>query len=115
MSVRDTRMLTRALEQRWPIKPEYREAIIKRLLRVIADPQSSPREVASASKALLAAEKQNQEDEHKLIDVSIQHEHNRLDAIASELGIEQDFIEAVARKAGANFSGDPTCETKPTD
>ena len=28
-------------EQRWPIKPEYREAMVKRLVRIIADPGSS--------------------------------------------------------------------------
>lgn len=53
-------MMERALKERWPIKPEYRDAIIKRLMRIIADPESKPREVASASRALLAAEQQNQ-------------------------------------------------------
>ena len=63
MGIRDTRMMAKALTQRWPIKPEYREAIIRRLVQVVANPQSSAREVTSASKALLAAELQNNEEE----------------------------------------------------
>lgn len=57
-------MIAKALEQRWPIRPEYREALIKRLMRIIADPTSSPREVTAASKALLAADTQNTEAEN---------------------------------------------------
>ena len=50
-------------ETRWPIKPEYREAMVKRLVRIIADPSSTTKEVTDASRALLAAERQNQADE----------------------------------------------------
>lgn len=55
-------------EQRWPIKPEYREAMVKRLVRIIADPGSSTKEVTDASRALLAAERQNQSDETEIAD-----------------------------------------------
>ena len=108
MSVRDTRLMARAVIQRWPIKPEYREAVIKRLIRVIADPNSSPREVTAASKAIMAAETQNQSDEHKIIDVRIQTEHDRLDAIASDLGIETDIVEAITSKASGSTAGNET-------
>ena len=50
-------------EKRYPIKPEFRAAMITRLVRIIADPNSSTREVVDASKALIAAEKQNRIDE----------------------------------------------------
>ena len=63
MGIRDTRMMAKALTQLWPVKPEYREAMIKRLVRIIADPSSSSREVTAASKALLAAESQNKEED----------------------------------------------------
>ena len=56
-------MIARALTQRWEIKPEYRDALIRRLIKIIADPSSSPREVTAASKALIAAEAQNQADD----------------------------------------------------
>jgi len=84
MSVQDTRMMARAIEQRWPINSNARKAVISQLLRIIANPASSPREVTAAAKALLAAESQNQSDEHKLIDVSVATRHDELDAIAAE-------------------------------
>ena len=99
MSLSETRMIARALVQRWPIKQEYREAIVKQLLKVVVDPNSTPREKTSAAKALLAAEGQNQSDEHKVIDVRITTRHDQLDAIASDLGIDIDTIEAAQRKA----------------
>jgi hypothetical protein len=68
-------------------------------MKVIADPASSPREVTAAAKALLAAESQNQSDEHKLIDVSVATRHDELDAIAADLGIEIGAIEAADRAA----------------
>jgi hypothetical protein len=89
--------MARALTQRWPVTPEYRNIIVKQLMKVIADPQSSPREKTSAAKALMAAESQNQADEHKVLDVSISTRNAELDAIAADLGIEVGFIEAVSR------------------
>jgi hypothetical protein len=68
-------------------------------MKVIADPASSPREVTAAAKALLAAEQQNQSDEHKLIDVSVATRHDELDAIAADLGIEIGLVEAADRAA----------------
>ena len=35
----------------------------------------------------MAAEKQNQEDEHKLVDMRIEDRNHTLDAIAADLGI----------------------------
>ena len=45
----------------------------------------------------MAAESQNQADEHKVLDVSISTRNAELDAIAADLGIEIGFIEAVSR------------------
>ena len=83
--IRDLRMIQKAMEQRWPIKQEYREALVKRLIRIIADPASSPREVTAASKALIAADSVNIADDRK-----IQEEHKRkleLIELAHKLGI----------------------------
>ena len=99
MPVSDTRMMAKAVIQRWPISSEYRATIVRRLMRVFADPASSPREVTAAAKALLAAEQQNQSDEHKLIDVSVATRHDELDAIAADLGIEIGLVEAADRAA----------------
>lgn len=94
--------------QRWPINPKMREGIIGALARVLTDPNASHREKTSAAKALLAAEKQNQEDEFKLIDVRIQQRNTELDAIAAELGIEVGVIEDATRKG--NSSGTSTSD-----
>ena len=90
-TIRDTRMMQKALEQRWPISPEYREGVIKRLMRIIADPASSPREVTAASKALMAAEQQNQSDEQH-IDHRLDHERDRILSLLETGGAGADRI-----------------------
>jgi hypothetical protein len=101
-------MMARALTQRWPVSPEYKTIIVSQLMKVIADPQASPREKTSAAKALMAAEAQNQADEHKLVDVSLSTRNDRLDAIAADLGIDQGLIESIARETSGGDSGDAT-------
>lgn len=54
------------LEKRWPIESEQRRSMIDRLAKIIDDPASSTKDVTDASRALLAAERQNQQDEAKL-------------------------------------------------
>lgn len=102
MPIRDTRMMAKALEQRWPINENARKAIISRLLRIVADPQSSPREVTAASKALMAAESQNQKDEHLQLDEFKQ----RILAIAERCGIDRTVL-GIGQKASVRaISGD---------
>ena len=103
--IRDTRMMSRALVQRWELSPDERRKVIDRLLWVL-ETSDKPREITAAAKGLMAAELQNQTDEHKIVDAAIQQEHNRLDAVADELGIEVGVIEAVTRKAGSGDCGD---------
>lgn len=75
-------------EQRWPISPKYREAMITRLVRIIADPSSSTKEVTDASRALLAAERQNQQDEADVQDDFT----TELIRLASNFGIDVQAI-----------------------
>ena len=91
--------MARALEQRWPMTPDVRKAVIGRLIKVLTDPESKKREIIAASKALMAAEAQNQADEHKVLDVRVATRNDRLDAIAADLGIDPSIIEAAARQA----------------
>jgi histone acetyltransferase (RNA polymerase elongator complex component) len=88
-------MIQKAFVQRWPIPPEYREHLVRRLIQIIANPNSKPREVTAAAKALLAAESQNQADEHKVVDVHVSTRHDRLDAIAIDLGLDVGTLEAI--------------------
>ena len=93
MGIRDTRLMARALTQRWPISSDHRREIVEILLEVAKDVSNSPRERTSAAKALMSAESQNQSDEHKVLDV----EHatardTQLSAIAADLGIDPCLI-----------------------
>ena len=93
-------MIQKAFEQRWPIKPEYREVLVKRLIKVIASPDSTNREATAAAKALIAAESQNQKDEQTTV---LQSDRNRFLEIAQRLGISQR-IERIDRD-GTGSSG----------
>jgi hypothetical protein len=53
----------------------------------------------------MSAEAQNQADEHKAVDVSLRAEHDRLDAIARDLGIEVGLIEAAEGQSSGSDSG----------
>jgi len=108
-------MMARAVEQRWPISVKNRAGIVNALLKILASDKASHREKTSAAKALMAAEKQNQEDEHKVVDVVISERNHRLDAIAADLGIEQDLIEIVSREAIGGDSGDESITAKSAD
>jgi len=92
-------MMARALMQRWPVTPEYRTIIVKQLMKVIADPRSSPREKTSAAKALMSAEQQNQADEHKVVDIANSTAHDRISEIARDLGIDAALIVDATSKA----------------
>jgi DNA polymerase II large subunit len=54
-------LIERALRERWPIPRAIRKPLIERLNEVVQDTDSSPREVVSAAKAILAASKLNLE------------------------------------------------------
>lgn len=73
--IRTTRMLERAVRQRWPIPEEYKAAIIKRQAKIAVDPKSTARESASAAKTVLAADRLNQSDEHEDNKEPQQHLH----------------------------------------
>jgi hypothetical protein len=82
----EIRLTEQAFRQRWEIKPEYKEAIIRRLMAIVASPESSNREVTAASKALMAAERHNQLDEQVSV---VQSDRNRFLEIAERLGIRE--------------------------
>lgn len=58
-SMRETRMIEKAIRQRWPIKDEWRVILLERQAKIASDPGSSPREATSAFKAILAADQIN--------------------------------------------------------
>ena len=104
---RDTRLLERAVTQRWPVQPAFKDAAVKQLVKVIADPESSPREKTSAARALTAMEAQNQADEHKQEDDFA----SRLIAIANGLGIDLSAL-GIVEASPARAIGDDRETTK---
>jgi hypothetical protein len=73
------------MNERWNIKPEYKDALVRRLIAIVADPNSTSREATQASNALMKAESQNQADEHR--NEQVDEERNRFLDIAERLGI----------------------------
>lgn len=94
-SVPMRRIEEQALRERWPMRPEYRDAIVKRLTTIVADREPETpvdadpatraafasakarlrRVAVGAARALIACEGQNQTDEHKRTPDFHQHEH----------------------------------------
>ena len=72
------------------------------MLAIIGDKSSSNREIISAVKALISAEKQNQTDEHT---AALQSDRNRFLEVAQQLGIDADFRLVGQEPAGANHVG----------
>jgi len=66
--IRDTRLVERALRERWPIPKALRGPLIDRLAGIVQDPDTSPREATSAAKAILTASRLNLEVITKAID-----------------------------------------------
>src|SRR5689334_11668128 len=54
-TIRDTRMVERALRQDWPIPPERRPDLIEHIMGLVTDKENCPREQISAFNALLNA------------------------------------------------------------
>lgn len=105
MPIKDTRLIAKALEQRWPVPKDLRASLVRQMMVIIADKSASPRERTSAFKALLAAEKQNQDDEHKVLDATLQHRDAKLSAIARELGIDPSLIVDATNQPDSSSEG----------
>jgi len=99
---KDDRLMARVLQQRWPTQASYRERCILRMMQILEDANSSPREKVMAFKAILAAEAQNQKDEHT---AALQSDRNRFLEVAQQLGIDADFRLVGQEPAGTNHVG----------
>ena len=62
--IRDTRLMAKAIMQRWDLTPEQRKQCLERLTEIVTSKAASPREATQAFRAILEAEKQNQADQH---------------------------------------------------
>ena len=95
MGVRgDLRMLETAVRRRYPVDVEKAAKTVNRNLD---DPD--PRVSLRAAGIAVLMEGQNQRDEHKIVDVRISLEHDRLFGIAAELGVDVSTLQDAARSA----------------
>lgn len=94
LTARDTRMVERALRQRWPIPEGLRERLPAELAKVIESRRASHRNKIAAARALLEADKLNLEQERRdqggdtlnvNVSGSVRHEHHDL----SQLSVEE--------------------------
>lgn len=111
MGIRDTRLIARALRERWPMDDRQRELMMRVLMQIAADQNNSPRERTSAIKALISADRNNIEQE-KLQQAEEHHSEKmqgeQLDRIANaaqRLGLAR-VVDAIAQdRSGIDSSG----------
>ena len=103
--LQEARLLGRAIRERWEVPPDQMRATVERAchLRDYAEKESTQ---IAAVNAIVAMVNQNQRDEHKFVDAQLQREHNRLDVVADELGIDPSLVEAVTREASGSIDSD---------
>lgn len=89
---------------RWEISDGVRRLAVARLAQIIGDPESKPSEVSEAIRVLIAAEKQNQTDEHRR-DLDVNGNRNQFFARALELGIAKTPRELPDRTAETDSPG----------
>jgi hypothetical protein len=88
-SRQDLKLYETGFRQQWSIPDEYRTILIKSMMRIITDPQSSNRDKIAASKVVLAANAQNQTDDI-FVNGPAEPRGNRFLNIAERLGIVVD-------------------------
>jgi hypothetical protein len=60
----DAKLIQRAIRQRWPIPDEAKKVIVERMVGYVADPLLDADRVTAAARVMVAAEGQNQADDH---------------------------------------------------
>jgi hypothetical protein len=96
------RLIARAIEQRWPIPVDVKQAAIKVLTKIMLDKTASNRDRNRAIEALMKLEAQNQTDEHT---TALQSDRNRFLEVAQQLGIDANFRRVGQDAADAGDGG----------
>ena len=104
MGIRDTRMMARALRERWPIDDRQRELMMRVLMQIAADASNSPRERTSAIKALISADRNNIEQEK--IQQAEEHHSEKMQ------GEQLDRIAIAAQRLGLARAGDAIAQDR---
>ena len=89
----DARLILRAMNQRWGISDEIKKDAIATVASILKSTESGDRDRLAAARILIAAEKQNQDDEHKQTDIDRDNAKRcRLVALAARLGISESVV-----------------------
>lgn len=104
LSRSDLKMMTTAINQRWNIKPEWRDAMLQRVMRMIVEPSSSNRDVRQAFKLMLQAEAQNQSDERD--ESAINVEGSSVLEVAAKLGLASTVTAIPEATTGSDTEAD---------
>ena len=98
----EIRLIGRAVKERWPISREQAQELVRDMSLAA---KGGDRCAVSAAKVMVAMMGQNQADEHKAIDVSIQFRNDQLSRIAAELGIDPALIIDAQGQGGGGDAG----------
>mgnify|MGYP003306323735 CR=1 FL=1 len=105
----DARLFEQAIRNRWNIPEQYKEAGIRSMMHILANPESSERAKIAAFRAILAAESQNQSDEHHDDQQdAIDESRNRFLEIAERLGIRKNPERVVDRRTANDPASNDT-------
>ena len=84
----EIRLYERAMRMRWNIPDEYKQAVVRRMVAIVADQTTTNREATAAGRVIISAEAQNQTDEHEIERTeSADESRNRFLEVANRLGI----------------------------
>jgi hypothetical protein len=101
--IRDTRLVERALRERWPIPKALRRPLIERLGKIVQDPKASTREVVAAARAILAASRLNLE---RLGVAAKLWESEEIGALLTALELRVDELEQDQASSGVPLNPD---------
>ena len=105
MGVRqDLRDYAMAARRRWPVSDEMKAKALEAAILVMES--GSPRERIAAASLIATVEKQNQADEHKVVDAKLHTGDFDLAAIAAEIGVDFRVIEDAETARISSDSGD---------
>lgn len=97
---RNERLAARAVSQRWPVKPEWREMLVKGQVMIALDPSQPPRDRTRAFSAVVNADRVNLEIEGVVgAGVNVNVQVNQSVATAREaLEHEPDYLSYIESK-----------------
>lgn len=103
---RDTRLIRRAIEEGWPVRPELRAKVIDRAAEVISNPDAAPRNIVAASKIVLAADGLNLQAERLAqagtslsVNVGVVAGASVAECVRQAIGTEPEYLEWLRRRA----------------